>query len=82
MVEQLGISNRANKEVTIDPNASIKRQSIQGYVTLKRKAMWVKRFVSIKSAMFSYSKDRGKHEGEISSPIWFKLIVDFLTFCR
>ena len=45
----------------IDPNAPIKRQNIQGYVTLKRKAMWVKRYASIKAAIFSYQKD---HNGK------------------
>ena len=60
MVDSILGSQSASNEVTIDPKAPIKRQSIQGYVTLKRKAIWVKRFATIKTAMFSYSKDQGK----------------------
>ena len=50
----------ASKPVAIDPNGPIKRQSIAGYVTLKRKAYWVKRYAQIKDSMFQYAKDNSK----------------------
>jgi hypothetical protein len=37
-------------------------RSIEGYIMLRRKSLWVKRYAKVENQIFLYRKEKGNHQ--------------------